>query len=112
MSPTPLFVLSKEMAANTLVVGRREELGLRDLVAGNVNWISGTLPEKHFSAEVKTRYTAREARAEVTPYWDASSGINTFTLKVHFETPQRDITPGQAAVFYDGDLVLGGGTIA
>jgi tRNA-uridine 2-sulfurtransferase len=110
-SLTPLYVLSKEAGTNTLVVGGEQELGSRMLVARDVNWISGRPPKEPFRAEVKTRYTAREARAEVAPYLDASSGTNTFALKVQFDAPQRDITPGQAAVFYDGDVVLGGGTI-
>jgi tRNA-specific 2-thiouridylase len=110
-SPTPQYVLSKDVAANTLVIGGMEELGLRDLVARDINWISGEPPKEPFHAEVKTRYTARDALAEVTPSWNDPSGNNGFNLKVHFDAPQRDITPGQAAVFYDGDLVLGGGTI-
>jgi tRNA-specific 2-thiouridylase len=110
-SLTPLYVISKDAGTNTLVVGGEEELGSRVLVARDVNWISGKPPKEPFRAEVKTRYTAREAPAEVAPFLDSSSGTNPFSLKVQFNAPQRDITPGQAAVFYNGDLVLGGGTI-
>ncbi|MBE3038680.1 MAG: tRNA 2-thiouridine(34) synthase MnmA [Chloroflexi bacterium] len=110
-SPVPLYVLAKDAATNTLVVGSEEELGSRELIAKDVNWISGEAPTESFRAEVKTRYTAREAWAEITPL-DVNQPGETFrSLRVRFDAPQRDITPGQAAVFYDGDLVLGGGMI-
>jgi tRNA-specific 2-thiouridylase len=104
-SPVPLYVLAKDSAANTLVVGTEEELGQSELTAQDVNWISGEPPAGPFRAEVKTRYTAKEAPATVTPLEGGSRAA------VRFDAPQRDITPGQVAVFYDGDLVLGGGTI-
>ncbi|MGZ6346351.1 MAG: tRNA 2-thiouridine(34) synthase MnmA [Anaerolineales bacterium] len=110
-SQVPFYVLSKDVATNTLTVGRKEELGLRDLVAREVNWISGTAPMESFRAQVKTRYTAREGWADVTPLEIDHPGENTNSFSVRFDIPQRDITPGQAAVFYDGDLVLGGGMI-
>jgi tRNA-specific 2-thiouridylase len=110
-SPVPLYVLAKETATNTLVVGSEEELGSRELIAKDVNWISGEAPKESFRAEVKTRYTAREAWAEIMPLEVNQPGDTFHSLRVRFDAPQRDITPGQAAVFYDGDLVLGGGTI-
>jgi tRNA-specific 2-thiouridylase len=110
-SPIPLYVLAKEAATNTLVIGSEEELGWRDLIAKDVNWISGNGPTESFRAEVKTRYTAREAWAEIMPSNDYQPGGIYRSLRVHFDAPQRDITPGQAAVFYDSDLVLGGGMI-
>ncbi len=110
-SPVPLYVLSKDIATNTLTVGQKEELGLRDLVAREVNWISGKSPLESFRAQVKTRYTAKEAWAEVSPQEIENLGKNSSSFNVKFDVSQRDITPGQAAVFYDGDLVLGGGMI-
>jgi tRNA-uridine 2-sulfurtransferase len=104
-SPSPLYVLAKDPKTNTLVVGSEDELGSSELTAGQVNWISGKAPEQPFRAEVKTRYTARLAWAQVTPL-DAGKRVH-----VQFEKPQRDITPGQAAVFYNGDVLLGGGLI-
>ncbi|MEW5829495.1 MAG: tRNA 2-thiouridine(34) synthase MnmA [Chloroflexota bacterium] len=104
-SPVPLYVISKHAASNTLVVGTQDELGSHELTARQVNWISGEAPDGPFQAEVKIRYTAREAWAEVTPL---ESGTQA---RVRFDAPQRDITPGQAAVFYDGDRLLGGGII-
>jgi tRNA-specific 2-thiouridylase len=93
------------------LIGTKEELGSRDLIVKDINWISGEAPKESFRAEVKTRYTAREAWAEITPINSNYPGGNSGSLRMRFDTPQRDITPGQAAVCYDGDLVLGGGMI-
>ena len=103
-APDPLYVIEKDRARNALIVGTREELGNSELVAGEVNWVSGGPPEGAFRAEVKIRYKAREAYATVTP-------VGENRAHVCFDEPLRDITPGQAAVFFDGDLVLGGGII-
>jgi tRNA-specific 2-thiouridylase len=104
-SPVPLYVLGKDSATNTLVVGTQEELGSRELTARGVNWLSGEAPREPFRAEVKIRYTAREAEALVTP-------MNGNQAQVRFDAPQRDVTAGQAAVFFQGDLLIGGGLIA
>jgi tRNA-specific 2-thiouridylase len=104
-STVPLYVLGKDADTNTLVVGKADELGTDGLLANDVNWPSGEAPTKPFRAEVKIRYTAREAWAMVTPLEGGTQA------RVRFEAPQRDVTPGQAAVFYDGDLLLGGGII-
>ena len=103
-SPVPLYVLGKNAIANTLVVGTQEELGLRELTTRDVNWVSGVAPEGAFRAEVKIRYTAKEATAWVTP-------LNGGQVHVMFDAPQRDITAGQAAVFYQDDMMIGGGII-
>lgn len=104
-SSIPLYVLSKNFADNTLVVGSENELGRSELKAEHINWISGIPPKDKFRAEVKIRYTAREAWANISP-------LKGGEVIVRFDKPQRDITAGQAAVFYDGDIVLGGGLIA
>jgi tRNA-uridine 2-sulfurtransferase len=104
-SPVPLFVISKDSSSNTLVVGKAEELGTRELLATGVNWTSITPYSSAFHAQIKCRYTAREVPAEVFPL-DGGEKV-----RIIFETMQRDITPGQAAVFYDEDVVLGGGII-
>jgi tRNA-specific 2-thiouridylase len=103
-SSIPLYVLGKDATHNTLIVGPREELGGHDLLAAGINWLDGAPPAGPFRAEVKTRYTAREAAATVTP-------LDGDRVEVRFDAPQRDITPGQAAVFYEGDRVVGGGLI-
>jgi tRNA-uridine 2-sulfurtransferase len=103
-SPVPLYVLAKDAAANTLIVGVEAELGSNRLIAQDINWIAGRAPEEPLRLQVKTRYTAREAWAQVTP-------LEGDRADVRFEALQRDITPGQAAVFYADDMVLGGGLI-
>ena len=103
-SPVPLYVMEKDVAGNALVVGTGKELGRSELIATAVHWQAGQPPSGPVRAAVKIRYTARPVPAEVTPVEDG-------TARVRFAGPQRDITPGQAAVFYDGDLLLGGGTI-
>ncbi len=104
-SPVPLYVLGKDVACNNLIVGEAAELGRSELTATDIHWISGAWVSGSFRAQVKTRYTAREADAHVIP--DASGGH----VRIIFDQPQRDITRGQAAVFYQDDYLLGGGTI-
>lgn len=103
-SPVPLYVLGKDSSTNSLIVGTQEELGSRELIARDVNWLSGETRREPFHAEVKIRYTAKEAEALVTP-------IDGNRAQVQFQAPQRDITSGQAAVFFQGDLLIGGGII-
>jgi len=100
----PLYVLEKDLDHNALIVGFVEELGRQELTAVNVNWISGEAPTAPFRSQVKIRYKAREAWATVTP-------LEGQRAHVAFDEPLRDITSGQAAVFYDGEIVAGGGII-
>jgi tRNA-specific 2-thiouridylase len=103
-SAVPLYVLGKNAAENTLLVGTIDDLGSSELSARSVKWISGEAPRESFRAEVKIRYTAKEAEALVRP-------IGEDQAQVTFDAPQRDITSGQAAVFFQGDIVIGGGII-
>ena len=103
-SPQPMYVLKKNIQANTLIIGTADELGSQELLAKQVNWISGYPPAGPINAQVKTRYTASAVPGVVTPKQDGSA-------HVLFEQPLRDITPGQAAVFYNQDICLGGGII-
>ncbi|MEX2161665.1 MAG: tRNA 2-thiouridine(34) synthase MnmA [Anaerolineales bacterium] len=100
----PLYVLAKDRTRNALIVGHGHELGSRELVTGPANWLSGTAPTRPFDAQVKIRYSARKAPAHVMP-------IAGSRARVVFAEPARDITPGQAAVFYVDGEVLGGGLI-
>ncbi|MCX6031482.1 MAG: tRNA 2-thiouridine(34) synthase MnmA [Chloroflexi bacterium] len=100
----PLYVLELDMARNALVVGVVAELGRNVLRTGPVNWIAGESPDGPFAAQVQIRYHATPAQATITPRADGG-------VEVAFVAPLRDITPGQAAVFYDGEVCLGGGTI-
>ena len=103
-SAVPLYVLGKDSERNTLIVGTQDELGARELTAHHVNWLEGEVPQDSLRAEVKIRYTAKEAEAWVKP-------VSENQAQVWFDAPQRDITAGQAAVFYQGDRMLGGGII-
>jgi tRNA-specific 2-thiouridylase len=103
-SPVPLYVITKDAVRNTLIIGEAHELGSRELIAQDVNWLSGEAPREPIRAEVKIRYTAKEAEAWVEPTGEQQA-------RVRFDGPQRDITAGQAAVFYQNDRMLGGGII-
>ena len=103
-APNPLYVLKKDAETNALIVGTADELGQSKMQVGELNWMSGEAPEMPLRAQVKIRYTAKEAWAQIMP-------ISQKRVQVTFDAPQRDITPGQAAVFYDGNIVLGGGMI-
>ena len=103
-SPDPLYVLDKDRDRNALIVGLAEELGKGELIAEKVNWIAGHPPHGPIRAQVKIRYKARAVTATVTP-------LDQEMVQVCFDSPLRDITPGQAAVFYQGDRLLGGGII-
>jgi tRNA-specific 2-thiouridylase len=103
-SPVPLYVITKQATQNTLVVGTLDELGFTELTARDVNWTSGGAPREPFRAEVKIRYSAREVEAWVSP-------MEGDQVSVKFDAPVRDVTAGQAAVFYQSELMLGGGII-
>lgn len=103
-SASPLYVLDKDMRRNALIIGEGGELGKHSLISKEVNWISGIPPEQPFRAQVKIRYKAKDAWANVSPLADGQ-------VHVQFDEPLRDITPGQAAVFFDGEVCLGGGII-
>jgi tRNA-uridine 2-sulfurtransferase len=97
--PEPLYVLGKDAAANRLVVGPRSELLAGGFEARGPVWLSAP-PARAFGCHVKIRSTAREAACTVEREGES--------VRVHFEEPQFGVAPGQMAVFYDGDLVLGG----
>lgn len=101
----PLYVIATEPATQRVIVGRGADLFRSSLTAHQVNWISIAPISKPRAAQVKIRNKHQAAGATLMP-----SGDET-TVNVIFDEPQRAITPGQAAVFYDGDLVLGGGWI-
>ncbi len=100
----PMYVTAIDSAGNTVVLGEDKELFSRDLTAGGFSWISGRAPEHEIVCRAKIRYRHQEQPATARPLADGR-------VAVRFDEPQRAITPGQAAVLYDGDTVLGGGTI-
>ena len=99
-----VYVLAKNEADNTIVLGDNGRLFRRKLTANRVNWIAGEAPAAPFRCTAKTRYSQVEAPALAEPLPEGR-------LRLTFDEPQRAITAGQAAVLYDGDEVLGGGTI-
>lgn len=101
----PVYVLYKDVEGNALVVGDRDELGRTELLVRDVNWLSGRPPASPLSAEVKIRYQAKPAAATVTPLENGRS-------RVRFDQYVYGATAGQGAIFYDGDVCLGGGLIA
>ncbi len=100
----PMYVTGKNMTDNTLIVGTAEELLSRSLTADDMNWIAFEKPESPFRCKAKTRYRMTEQPCTVYPGNDGK-------VLVEFDSPQRAITPGQRVVFYDGDIVVGGGVI-
>ena len=101
----PLYVVALDQPNNRLIVGSREELLGRVLIAERVNWVSIEPPASPLRAQVRIRSRHEAAAATIAPETDD-------LVRVTFDESQSAITPGQAAVFYDGDLLLGGGWIA
>ncbi|MBR6736442.1 MAG: tRNA 2-thiouridine(34) synthase MnmA [Oscillospiraceae bacterium] len=99
-----LFVLEKRSADNTVVLGAPEELFSKTMRVRNINWQAIEPPKDSITAEVKARYRQKAEKAVITPLSETEAIIE-------FINPQRAITSGQSAVFYDGDIVLGGGII-
>jgi tRNA-specific 2-thiouridylase len=101
----PFYVIATDPGSQRVIVGRNEELLRARLAANNVNWISIPPIVAPVRAQVKIRNKHAAAWATLYPT-DQSRRV-----EAHFDEPQRAVTPGQGAVFYDGDLVLGGGWI-
>jgi tRNA-uridine 2-sulfurtransferase len=103
-STRPLYVVALRPETRTVVVGPDDEL-LRDhLVARDVNWLSVAEPAREIRACARIRYRHAEAPASIRP-------LRGGRAEVRFDTKQRAVTPGQAVVFYDSDVCLGGGWI-
>lgn len=101
----PLYVIATDPAKQRVIVGRNDQLLQASLIAEQVNWISIAAIAEPVRAQVKIRN--KHAAAGATLYPTADPG----RIEVRFDEPQRAVTPGQGAVFYAGDLVLGGGWI-
>ncbi len=100
----PMYVTKIDTLHNTVTLGEEGSQYSKSLVAADLNYIPFDTLETEMHAQVKVRYQARPAAATLIP-------LPGGKVRVEFETPQRAVTPGQAVVFYDDDIVLGGGTI-
>lgn len=103
-SPEPLYVVSIDAKKNRIVVGGDEKTQCSGLLADNFNFISGNAPGKKLTVDVKVRYKASPVSATLYP-------PENDTVRVVFEHKQKAVAPGQSAVFYRGDEVIGGGLI-
>jgi tRNA-uridine 2-sulfurtransferase len=119
----PLYVADLDPSHNAVVVAHKDELGRRELIARDVNWISRRVPAGPVRVTAKIRYRTREVAATVAPIppethppspsREAEGAVAEGPLmKVTFDEPLRDITPGQSVVFYRDEVCLGGGIIA
>ncbi len=102
---SPMFVVDIIKETNQIVLGNESELLSKELIAKKLNWISIDTLDKEINANVKIRYRAKESNAKLIP-------LDNGDVKIVFETPQRAITKGQSVVFYDKDVVIGGGIIS
>jgi len=100
----PLYVVSIDTETNSIIVGSDKELFADGLIADELSWVPGRNTEKPISAHVKIRYNHRGIDAKITR-------LDENRVEVIFAEPQRAVAPGQAAVFYEGDIVIGGGWI-
>jgi tRNA-specific 2-thiouridylase len=101
----PLYVIATDPGTRRVTVGRDRELLSDRAGVGGVNWISIAAPREPVRAEVKIRNKHTAAGAMIVPASEPGR------VEIRFDEPQRAVTPGQGAVFYSGDLVLGGGWI-
>jgi tRNA-specific 2-thiouridylase len=104
-APEPLYVVGLESDSHTVVVGKNEATLCREFTASNVTWTAARPQETRIRASARIRHRHPPAAAAIDI-------IGAGEARVRFDEPQRAVTPGQAVVFYDEDLVLGGGTIA
>jgi len=100
----PIYVLRKELQNNQLIVGGRESLGVRNIRVAQLNWILGEEPELPDEYEIKIRYKSSLHKGTIYK-------TNQSECDIIFQKPVRDPTPGQYAVFYQGEKVIGSGAI-
>jgi len=107
-SPSPLYVIQIDPTSHRVTVGADQELAMRTLRANRMNWISIPALAGPMRVQAKIRHRHEPAWATIEPTGPNGDSSQVLAL---FDEPQRAVTPGQAAVFYDGDEVVGGGWI-
>ena len=100
----PLYVLRIDLERNALLVGRASDLRCEGLLARDTTYVAGEAPPGSMEVTVKIRYKAKEAEALLHPLEDRRA-------KLSFRDPQKGVAPGQGVVFYQGEVVIGGGII-
>ena len=108
--PAPMYVCGKDMEKNEVILTTGPALYSSALIADHFNWIPFDEPTEAVRVTVKTRYKAKEVPATVEVLRD-EHGFSTGRVLVRFDQPERAVATGQAVVLYDGDTVVGGGTI-
>ncbi len=103
-APEPLYVIGLDVAKNAVIVGTRDELYADGLIANEASFVSGTPPDGGARVSAKIRYRSPAAAGTFQP-------LASDHFIVQFDLPQRAVTPGQIVAVYDGDRLLGGGTI-
>ncbi|MDD2471686.1 MAG: tRNA 2-thiouridine(34) synthase MnmA [Dehalococcoidales bacterium] len=101
--PERLYVIRIDRDTNSIIVGPESCLEKKSLIAGSINWISGSFPGDRLNITAKIRYGSTETPVSLSPCGD--------NLEVLFSSPVKAVSPGQSIVFYSGDDVLGGGII-
>ncbi|MBD2184886.1 tRNA 2-thiouridine(34) synthase MnmA [Planktothrix sp. FACHB-1355] len=107
----PLYVIGLDAVNNRVIVGDRNCADRTECTVQRVNWVSIAPPSAPIRAEVQIRYRSPAVPVTVIPLWEDGQDAHPTRVKLVFDEPQFSITPGQAAVWYDGDILLGGGII-
>jgi tRNA-specific 2-thiouridylase len=103
----PWYVVDKDIERNVLIVGQganHPRLYSTGLLANQLHWVDRKGPQQTMRCTVKTRYRQQDIPCQITPHPDGS-------VLVEFDEPQKAVTPGQSAVFYQNEICLGGGII-
>ena len=106
----PLYVKSLDRQKNIVYVANKNDLYKKEALINKVNWVSIEEPQKEIEVEAQIRYRSQSVKGILAPLQNSDNLTKSF--KLIFEESQSSVTPGQAAVFYKGDILLGGGLIS
>jgi tRNA-specific 2-thiouridylase len=110
-APYPLYVVALDVGRNQVIVGDRASVHYPECTVHRVNWVSVACSQSPLRVTVQIRYRSLPVPATVIPLETEDTSYSAQRVKIVFDEPQFGVTPGQAAVWYDGDRVLGGGII-